>query len=350
MIVTDGLTKHYGAHVRRRRPQLLGHPRRRHRLPRAERIRQVHDHADDHGPRRARRRPRPGQRRPLPRAALAPARGGRAARRQGRSTPAGAPATTCARLALTNEIPRRPHRRGARHRRADRGGGPAGREVLARHGPAPRHRRRAARGPRRAPLRRADQRPRPRGHPLGPPPLARSRRRGPDRPGLEPPDQRDGADGRAARRHRPRHAHRRDQCRRVHRAATAKTPCGSSRRRRSASCPHFGPGGARPSGRRRRRHRGQGPVLLRPSASWPPTRPSPCTSSPRCAPRSRTSSWSSPSDSVEYRLASDPGHPAGAARRWPDERTDHHDHRRAHRHAPLAAGTAPCHAAPSGPS
>ena len=92
--------------------------------------------------------------------------------------------------------PARPGRRGARDRRAGRGGRPAGGEVLARHGPAARRGGRAARRSRRAAARRAGQRPGPRGHPLDQAATAVHGRRGPHDLRLQPPDQRDGADGR----------------------------------------------------------------------------------------------------------------------------------------------------------
>ena len=67
-----------------------------------------------------------------------------------------------------------------------RGRRPEVRRLLARDGPAPRPRARAARRPRGARPRRARQRPRSRGHPLAPRLLARAGRRGPHRPALQP--------------------------------------------------------------------------------------------------------------------------------------------------------------------
>ena len=75
---------------------------------------------------------------------------------------------------------RHPRHRPEARRRGHRDGRPAerrrqaGRRLLARHGPAPRHRRRAARRPADADPRRAGQRPRPRGRPVGPEPAARA--------------------------------------------------------------------------------------------------------------------------------------------------------------------------------
>ena len=59
-------------------------------------------------------------------------------------------------------------------------------------------------------------------------------RRGPHRARLEPPHQRDGADGRAPRRHRPGHPHRRDERRGVRGAAPGR---GRARRHPDAPAP-----------------------------------------------------------------------------------------------------------------
>ena len=188
-----------------------------------------------------------GERSALRRAALAVARGRRPPRRQGLSPGTHRPPAP----ALPGQVERHPrgtHRRGARHRRPDFGRRQAGRQVLTRHGPATRHRRRPARRPRRPALRRAGQRTRPRGHPLGPPPAARSGRRGPHRLGLEPPHQRDGAHRRAPGGHRPGHAHRRDERRGVRRAAS-----GGGRTHRHPDTPAHG------------RPRCRGPACGRPS-------------------------------------------------------------------------------------
>ena len=95
-----------------------------------------------------------------------------------------------------------------------RGRRQAGQGLLPRHGPAPRHRRRAARRPGHGHPRRTGQRPRPRGRPLDPQPPQVPRRRGPDGPRLLAPDERDGADRRAPHHHRPRPAPRRHHGRR----------------------------------------------------------------------------------------------------------------------------------------
>lgn len=77
--------------------------------------------------------------------------------------------------------------------------------LLARHGPAPGHRLRAARRPRHADPGRAGQRTRPRGHPVDPQPAQVPCRRRPYHPDLIAPDERDGAHRRAPDRDRPRH-------------------------------------------------------------------------------------------------------------------------------------------------
>ncbi len=99
-------------------------------------------------------------------------------------------------LAQSNGIGRRRVDRGARADRARRGRRPTRRGLLARHEAAARHRRRAARRPAGADVRRAGQRPGPRGHPVDPRAVQVPGRRGPHRPRLQPPDERDGADRR----------------------------------------------------------------------------------------------------------------------------------------------------------
>ena len=83
-------------------------------------------------------------------------------------------------------------------------GAPAGRRVLPRHVPAARHRRRAAGRPAGRDVRRAGQRPRPRGRAVDPHPAQDAGRRGPHRAAVQPPDERDGDDRRPAGHHRPR--------------------------------------------------------------------------------------------------------------------------------------------------
>ena len=118
-------------------------------------------------------------------------------------------------IAQSNGISQAARHRGAAADRARIGGPAPGRRLLARHEAAARHRRRAARRPAGADVRRAGQRPGPGGHPLDPRVLPRAGRRRPHRPGLQPPDERDGADRRPPGHHRPRPAARR----RAHRGA-----------------------------------------------------------------------------------------------------------------------------------
>ena len=186
--------------------------------------------------------------------------------------------------------------------------GQAGREVLPRHGAAPRHRRRAAGRPGRAALRRARQRARPRGHPLGPPPAARPGRTGPDGPRLEPPHHRDVADGRAAGGDRARQPDRGDERRRVHRRRTRRSRSGSSPPPRSASSARCTVSGPAPPWRTASSSSPGCP--RRPSASWPPLSPSRCTSSAPCGRRSRTPSWSSPVTPSSTAAPPSPRHPS----------------------------------------
>ena len=99
--------------------------------------------------------------------------------------------------------------------------------------------------PGRPPPRRARQRPRPRGHPLDPRPAQGLRGRRPDRPGLQPPDERDGRHRRARPGPRPRPAARRPADERAARPG----------RQRRRARPHAGRRRARPSARRHRRDR-----------------------------------------------------------------------------------------------
>ena len=87
--------------------------------------------------------------------------------------------------------------------------------LLARDGPAARHRGGAARRPAHPALRRAGERARSGGHPLDPLAPAAPRRRGPHDLPLQPPDERDGGDRGPHHRHRSRPADRRRQHRRV---------------------------------------------------------------------------------------------------------------------------------------
>ena len=141
-------------------------------------------------------------------------------------------------LADAGGLPRTPRRGGARPGRAHRRRRPPRRRLLARHVAAARHRHGAARRPRHAAVRRADERARPRGHPLDPHAAAALRRRGPHGRRLQPPHARDGGDRRPRARDRARAADRRHQHLRASRCARRATTSTSPRPtpRRSASC------------------------------------------------------------------------------------------------------------------
>ena len=98
------------------------------------------------------------------------------------------------------------------------------------HGAAARHRGRAARRPADPDVRRAGQRPRPRGHPLDPQPDEVPGRPGPDGLRLLASDERDGADRRPSRRHRPGPAARRHLDGGLHRSRTRGRTSGSAPR------------------------------------------------------------------------------------------------------------------------
>ena len=138
-----------------------------------------------------------------------PARSRRPARRPGRRTARAPPATICA------PSPRATASRCAGWTRSSRRPGIAsvaaapGEDVLPGHAPAARHRGRAARRPAGAAARRTVQRPRPRRHHLDPGADARARPRGPHRPRLQPPHERDRVLRRPPRRPRPGPAARR---------------------------------------------------------------------------------------------------------------------------------------------
>ena len=151
--------------ARRRRSELHRQAGGGHRLSRAERLRQVDHDAADPRARPAERRRRDRQRQALPRPRCAAARSGSAARsalhphgplRVQPSARACADAWDRAQARPGVDRPRRPARCRAQ----------AGRQVLARHGAAARHRDRAARRPAHPPARRAGERARPRGDPL----------------------------------------------------------------------------------------------------------------------------------------------------------------------------------------
>ncbi len=148
-------------------PDLRGPARCGHRFPGAERVGQVDDDAHDHGPRLPRLGVGPDRRQALFRVGLAPPGGRRPARREG--VPPGPDRPQPPALAGPHQRhPAAPGRRGPGPGGPELRRQPAGREVLARHEPAARHRRDPAGRPGCVAVRRAGQRSRPRGHPLGP--------------------------------------------------------------------------------------------------------------------------------------------------------------------------------------
>ena len=73
MIEATSLTKQYGNKLAVEDLRLHRPARRCHRLPRSERIGEVDNDEDDHGPRHAERRGRHREREALPRSSVAPA-------------------------------------------------------------------------------------------------------------------------------------------------------------------------------------------------------------------------------------------------------------------------------------
>ena len=139
----------------------------------------------------------------LPVADDAPDRGRRPARRRGRPSRSARPGPPA--VDGPEQRPSRPSgRRGARPGGAHVGGAAAGRRVLARHATAARHRRRDAGRPAGADVRRAGERPRPRGDPMDPGIPASAGGRGAGDPRLEPPDERARGDRGPPGRHRTR--------------------------------------------------------------------------------------------------------------------------------------------------
>ena len=110
---------------------------------------------------------------------------------------------------------------GARSRRTQRRGRETGRDVLTRNEPAVGHRRGPARRPSDGDVRRADQRSRPRGHPVDPQPDEVPGLRRPHGVPIEPSHERDGPDRRSPARDRQRPHHRRRRHRSVHQRAHA---------------------------------------------------------------------------------------------------------------------------------
>src|SRR5215469_12642303 len=180
-------------HRRGRRDRLPGQAGARDRVPRAERRRQVDDDADDPRSRPAGLGHGDGGRTPVPGHGVAAARGRRAAGRA-RGAPGPVRLQPPVRTGRGQRHRPRPRRRGARSGRAHVGGAQAGRRVLPGHVAAPRYRGGAARGPGDAVVRRAGQRPRPGRDLVDQDSHALAGRRGPHGAGLEPPDERNGAD------------------------------------------------------------------------------------------------------------------------------------------------------------
>ena len=179
MIEARGLTKRYGDKVAVDDLSFTVQPGIVTGLPRTQRRRQVDDDADDPRPRPADRRAR----RSVNGRRYGDRRRRRCARSARCSTPRDVHGGRTARahlraLAQTNGLAGSAGRRGARADRHDRRW-PASaiKGFSLGMSPAARHRRRAARRPGRADVRRAGQRPRPRGHPLDPQLHAVPRRR-----------------------------------------------------------------------------------------------------------------------------------------------------------------------------
>ena len=204
-----------------------------------------------------------GQRPPLRARLRQAADPGRCAARRGRRAPRPAGPRPPAVDGPQQRHRRPPRRRGARPGRPRRRGAQAGGRLLARHAAAARHRRRAARRPAGADVRRAGQRARPGRHRLDPGPHAVARRAGPGRAGLQPPDERAGGHRRPARRHRPGPARRRHQRGRPARGGVEGPGRGGDR--------PAGRGDDRPGQRRRDRHRRRAPTASS-SRACPATR------------------------------------------------------------------------------
>src|SRR5690349_6947986 len=206
------------AHHRRLGPDVHRPARHGHRLPRAERRREVHHDAHDPRPGRADQRLGHGQRPAAAGARRAAARGRRHAGPAG-GAPVPQRLPPPARARPDHRHPPVPGGRGDRRGRAALGGGPAGRQVLPRHGAAARHRRRAARRPGHRGAGRAGERAGRRGHPVDARDAGRTSGPGQDGLRLLAPDERDRADRHAPDRHRHGPSDRRHQRDRVHRRA-----------------------------------------------------------------------------------------------------------------------------------
>ncbi|SCE48058.1 hypothetical protein GA0115253_1057512 [Streptomyces sp. Termitarium-T10T-6] len=189
----------------RGRPFLPGAAGGRHRLPRSQRVGQVHDDAHDPRPGPPHRRSCHHRRPPLPQSAERAAPGRRAAGRQGRARRPHRPQPPAV-PGSAGRDPCGPGRRGPRRGRPPGRRQAALQRLLARDGAAARDRGGAAGRSAGAAVRRAGQRSRPGGHPLGPQSDEVARLRGTHGLRLVPPDERDGPHRRPSDRDRARPA------------------------------------------------------------------------------------------------------------------------------------------------
>ncbi len=107
MITAHSLTKRYGAATAVDDLTFEVPPGGGHRVPRAERVGQIDDHAHDHGPRRPRRGIGPDRRQAASPSWRGPSGRSAPCSTPKRSTPPARPATTCGGWPLTNDIPLR---------------------------------------------------------------------------------------------------------------------------------------------------------------------------------------------------------------------------------------------------
>ena len=194
MIHVHGLTKRFGRKVAVANLSFDVQPGRGHRLPRSQRVGQEHHDALHARPRPRRHRRRAVRRQDVRQPADAAARGRRAARRRLRA-PGSLGRNHLRWIAASNGLRKRASTRCSRPVGLTAVGGKPAAHVLARHAPAARPGRRAARRAEHDHPRRAGQRPRSRGHPLDPRRAGAPGRPGQDRARQQPPAVRDGADG-----------------------------------------------------------------------------------------------------------------------------------------------------------